>query len=175
MEKAQFRLEIDLMSFHEVFYMKSQLVIASSKALSIINKRMQHFVIFPYSSFTLSSKLPCRTVLCGSHRPQLNCHLKVFFLPSQFWHLNLSRTNWRWEVTILFHENFWSLGWRRNISFSIFTKTVSKHLFSDPSHRGTSVSAETGTETHVFNLPTIPFPTRDPYITILWIYTSKEA
>lgn len=53
MEKAQFRLEIDLMSFHEVFYMKSQLVIASSKALSIINKRMQHFVIFPYSSFTL--------------------------------------------------------------------------------------------------------------------------
>lgn len=79
MEKAQFRLEIDLMSFHEVFYMKSQLVIASYMALSIINKRMQHFVIFLYSSFTLSSKLPSRTVLCGSHRPQLNYHLKVVF------------------------------------------------------------------------------------------------
>lgn len=70
-------------------------------------------------------------------------------------------------MTILFHENFGSLGWNRNISFSIFTKIVSKHLFSDPSYRGMSVRAATGTETHVFNLPTIIIQTGNPYITIL--------
>lgn len=77
--------------------------------------------------------------------------LKIFCL-FQFWHLNLSRTNWGWEVTILFHKKFWSSGRNRNISFNIFTKIVSKHLFSDLSYRGMSVRLRLARETHVFNL-----------------------
>lgn len=55
-------LEFDLMSFHSLLC-QSQLMIASSKMVSNINKSMQHLVIFPHLPFTLSRKLSSKTAL----------------------------------------------------------------------------------------------------------------